>query len=81
MSSIYSLEIKGKIGKMLPGVLCNDLKSCSLKQSYPSCPFQVSSAVLHAYDEYSYLPCVSLVSNSRPLVYSDDSAYQLVRFQ
>lgn len=34
MSSIYSPEIKEKIGKMLSDVLCNDFKSCSLKQSY-----------------------------------------------
>jgi len=81
MVSIYSPEIKGKTRKMLPNVLCDDFKSRSLKQSYPRCTFQVSSAVLHAYDKDRYLLYVLLVSNSRPPVYYDDSIYQLVKLQ
>lgn len=63
---------------MLPNVLCNDFQSCSLKQGYP---FQESSAVLHAYNEYSYLLYVLLVSNSRPHIYYVMTAYQLVKRQ
>lgn len=37
--SIYSPEITGKTGKLFPNVLCNDFKSCLLKQSYPRYPF------------------------------------------